>query len=90
MASSPAQAISATHAILATRLCPRSQPRLRPLPFKADAFTISAIHIATVTEEATPKRLEFMIALPRALSSQNVLSLLVLQFQITTVCLLNE
>jgi hypothetical protein len=64
-----------------------ASPAFGPSTFKADAFTISAIHIAaiaTVTEEATPRRLGFMFALARALSSQNVLSLLVLQFQITT------
>jgi hypothetical protein len=58
-----------------------ASPASGPSTFKADAFTTAAIPTAAITtavEEATPRGLEFMFALPKAISSQNVLSLLVL------------
>jgi hypothetical protein len=58
-----------------------ASPASGPSTFKADAFTIAAIPIAAIAtagEEATPRRLGTMFALPKAISPQNVLSLLVL------------
>jgi hypothetical protein len=58
-----------------------TSPASGPSIVKADAFTLAVIPIdaiATAAEEATPRGLGIMFALPKPISSQNGLSLLVL------------
>jgi hypothetical protein len=47
--------------------------------------TIRCTAIITTTKDTASRRLGFVYDMPKTLPSQNVLSLLILQFQITTV-----